>query len=113
MNLTALLVGFGAGLIIGAAYLLGLWLTVRRVARTGDRRLLIVSFVARAAVFLLALYGLIGLGPAGLLAALLGFITARWLFTRLVGRGGGPGPAGPGTSSGSAANGEVDDDPLP
>lgn len=112
MNLTALLVGFGAGLIIGVLYLLGLWLTVRRVARTGDRRLLVVSFVARAAVFLLALYGLIGLGPAGLLAALLGFITARWLFTRLVGRG-GPGPVRPGTTNGSATNGEVDDDPLP
>ena len=85
MDLVALGSGFLAGLVAGALYLMALWFTVKRVARTGNRSLLITSFLARAAVLLLAFYGLRGLGLQGLIAALLGFIAARWLITRALG----------------------------
>lgn|SRR5690554_2038328 len=89
MDFVALLLGFGAGLVAGVLYLVALWFTVRRAARTGNRSLLVVSFLARAAVLLLAFYGLSGLGIQGLIAALIGFIAARWLMTRILGPGAG------------------------
>lgn len=87
MNVGLLALSFVAGLAIGAAYLLGLWWTVRRVTRTGNARLLPLSFVARAALALLAFYGMLRSGPVALVVALLGFLSARWLLTRLIGRG--------------------------
>lgn len=89
MTLSAALLGFGAGLLAGGMYLAGLWLTVRRAARTGNRGLLLVSFVVRAALLLLAFYLLLGLGALGLGGALLGFLVARMLLTRLLARGKG------------------------
>ena len=85
MDLVALGLGFAAGLVAGVLYLVALWFTVRRATRTGDRSLLVISFLARAAVLLLAFYGLRGLGAQGLIAALIGFIAARWLMTRILG----------------------------
>lgn len=85
MSVTTLLTGFGAGLVLGGLYLLGLWFTVRRATRSGNRGLLLVSFVARALLLMLAFYGLLQLGPFALIAALLGFIAARALLTRLMG----------------------------
>lgn len=85
MDFVALGLGFLAGLVVGVLYLVALWLTVKRVTRTGNRSLLITSFLARAAVLLLAFYGLRGLGLQGLIAALIGFIPARSLMTRLLG----------------------------
>ncbi len=86
MNLAVLSLAFAAGLGLGAVYLLGLWWTVKRVTRTGNARLLLVSFFARAALVLLAFYGLMRLGPQGLVASLLGFLCARWLATHLTTR---------------------------
>lgn len=88
MNLESLTLGFLAGLVLGVVYLLALWYTVRRVARTGQRSLLLVSFVARLVVLLLGFYALVGLGAQGLVAALLGFIVARAVMTRVLGRSG-------------------------
>ena len=100
MDLVALALGFGAGLVAGFLYLVALWFTVKRATRTGNRSLLLVSFLARAAVLLLAFYGLRGLGVQGLVAALLGFVAARWVMTRLL----GPGPE---TVTEAEAEGEV------
>ncbi len=86
MNVSHLLLGYAAGALLGTLYLLGLWWTVGRATRTGNNALLLISFVLRAAALLLAFYGLLGLGAAGLAAALLGFLTARLLLTRLLGR---------------------------
>lgn len=95
MDVVSLLLGFAAGLVAGLLYLVALWFTVRRAARTGNRSLLVVSFLARAAVLLLAFYGLRGLGVQGLVAALVGFIAARWLMTKVVSRRGNePAPTG-------------------
>jgi len=88
VDVVGLLLGFGAGLVAGVLYLVALWFTVKRAARTGNRSLLVVSFLARAAVLLLAFYGLRGIGAQGLVAALVGFIAARWLMTRVLGPGG-------------------------
>ncbi|MDT3682431.1 MAG: ATP synthase subunit I [Trueperaceae bacterium] len=87
MNVGHLLLGYGAGAVLGTLYLLGLWWTVGRAARTGNQSLILISFALRALALLLALYGLLGLGATGLIAALLGFLTARFLLTRLLGRG--------------------------
>lgn len=84
MTAGLLALSFLAGVGLGGAYLVGLWWTVKRVTRTGNARLLIVSFVARAALVLLAFYALVSTGPARLITALLGFLAARWLLTRLI-----------------------------
>ena len=86
MSVAHLLLGYGAGVLLGTLYLLGLWWTVGRATRTGNKALLLFSFVLRALALLLAFYGLLGLGAAGLAAALLGF-SARLLLTHLLGRG--------------------------
>ena len=85
MDFVALALGFAAGLVAGVLYLVALWFTVKRAARTGDRSLMVITFLARAAVLLLAFYGLRGLGVQGLIAALIGFIAARWLMARILG----------------------------
>ncbi len=77
--------GVLAGLALGAAYFIGLWLTVRRVAnRNGPRTLLLVSFVVRSVVTLGVFVLLARQGAYPLLGALLGFIAARPVVTRLV-----------------------------
>ena len=80
--------GLGVGLILGVLYLLGLWFTVRQVAATGRQGLLIVSFVVRAGLLPLGLYFLARVGIQALVAALVGFLLARWFMTRLLGTGG-------------------------
>lgn len=102
MDLVALLLGSSAGLVAGVLYLVALWFTVKRAAATGDRSLLVVSFLARAAVLLLAFYGLRGLGVQGLIAALLGFLAARWVMTRVLGPN-RPQPGGDGPEPGREA----------
>ena len=90
MDFVALGLGFAAGLVAGVLYLVALWFTVKRAARTGDRSLLVISFLARAAVLLLAFYGLRP-GPRAI-AALIGFIAARWLMTHILTRRSTAGP---------------------
>lgn len=88
LNWTLLAAGLASGVLLGLLYLLGLWLTVRRATSTGNRGLLVVSFVIRAGLLLLALYFVAGFGPQALVSALAGFLLARWLLTRLIGSGG-------------------------
>lgn len=87
MDTTALALGFLAGLTTGFLYFLLLWYTVRRAARTGNRTLLLVSFLVRAALLLGVFYAFRGLGAQGLIAALLGFIVVRFVMTRTLGPG--------------------------
>ncbi len=88
LNLPLMGIALAAGLLLGVLYLLGLWWTVQHVTRTGNRGLLIVSFVVRAALLLAGLWFLAGFGPQSLIAALTGFLLARWFMTRLIGTGG-------------------------
>lgn len=76
------------GMVLGGLYLLGLWWTVRRAVQTGNRGLLVASFVVRVALLLVPLWFLARVGPQALVAALVGFLLVRWLVTRLVGPGG-------------------------
>jgi F1F0 ATPase subunit 2 len=89
MSLAALALGAAAGLALGWLYFVGLWWTVQRVphARRAGA-LLMVSFLLRAAVTVAGLLLVLRLGPAALVAALVGFVAARWLATR----GAVPGP---------------------
>lgn len=87
MDTTALALGFLAGLATGFLYFLLLWYTVRRAARTGNRALLLVSFLVRAALLLGVFYAFRGFGAQGLIAALLGFIAVRSVMTRVLGPG--------------------------
>lgn len=82
MSPVALLTGFLVGLIAGCVYFVGLYLTVRRAAKTGNPRILLFSFLARAGALMVALYALVKLGAAALVMALLGFIAARFLTVR-------------------------------
>ncbi len=84
MNVTTVLLGLFAGLLVGAAYFAGLWWTVRKVTRV--RRpapWLLGSFLVRSLVALGAFALVLRLGsPLALVAALIGFMAARWLTTR-------------------------------
>jgi len=84
--LAAMLVGVG----IGALYMALLWLAVRRLPQDrGGLAAFVRLRIARAALLLGAMAAAIALAvPAeGLVAALVGFITARLAATRLAGRG--------------------------
>ena len=73
LNLPLMGISLAAGLLLGVLYLLGLWWTVRQVTATGNRGLLVISFVVRAALLLAGLWFLAGFGPQSLIAALTGF----------------------------------------
>lgn len=88
LNLPLMGISLAAGLLLGVLYLLGLWWTVRQVTATGNRGLLVISFVVRAALLLAGLWFLALYGPQSLIAALAGFLLARWIMTRLIGSGG-------------------------
>jgi F1F0 ATPase subunit 2 len=81
--------GVAGGLAVGLVYFGALWATVRRIpdARSPGS-LLLVSYVARLALAAAGFYGILRLGelPA-LLAALLGFLTMRYIVMRRI-RGG-------------------------
>lgn len=89
-SLDWLLIGLSllAGIVLGGLYLFGLWWTVRQVTATGNRSLLLISFVVRAALLLVGLWYLSTFGPQALIASLTGFLLARWAVTRAVGTGG-------------------------
>ena len=80
-----IIMSFLAGAVLAGLYLLGLWWTVRRVAATGRRSLLLLSFTVRAALLLAALYGIMQAGPWSLIAALVGFLLPRSAVTSLAG----------------------------
>jgi F1F0 ATPase subunit 2 len=73
--------GFAIGLLAGALYFGGLWLTVRDIgaaSRPGQR--LLFSFVVRMGLLLAVFYGLSQQGWPALAAALGGVLVARWLW---------------------------------
>jgi F1F0 ATPase subunit 2 len=80
-------VAFAAGAVLGTVYLFALWATVRRVTTAPHPSLLLLGSAALRIVPLLAGWYWIADGRwDGLVACLLGFIGARVVVTRLVGR---------------------------
>lgn len=82
------LLGFATGLITGAVFYGGLWLTVKKGLTAQKPALLFLgSFVLRTALVLIGFYylSLSGIWQS-LLAALVGFILIRLVITRLTGR---------------------------
>lgn len=86
-RLLSLLLCFTAGTLLGGAYFTGLWVTVRRLPTARHPFLALYgSFLARTAL-LMAGFGLLldGRGPL-LAAALAGFLLARGILVRHLGR---------------------------
>lgn len=84
--LAAVLVGAG----IGTLYMALLWMAVRRLPQDrGGLAVFVALRIARAALLVGAMAAAVALAvPAeGIVAALVGFITARLAATRLAGRG--------------------------
>jgi len=80
---------FVIGSALGMLYFGGLWLTVQRVTEgCWSRRMLLVSFLARALLMMLALYGLMEGGGArweAVALGSLGFVAARGVLVRTLG----------------------------
>jgi F1F0 ATPase subunit 2 len=73
-----------AGMLLGAFFFGGLWWTVRKGLASRHAALWFVgSMLLRAAVVMLGLYWVMGDSWQRLLAALLGFVCARLLVTRI------------------------------
>ena len=78
--------GFAAGMVIGALYFGGLWLTVSQVGHARrPYHLLAVSFVVRLAAVFAAFYILLPQGWVVLGAAMVGLLAARQLWLRTKG----------------------------
>lgn len=89
-DLWLMLWGFSAGLLSGALYFGGLWLTVVHLGRSQrPYRLLIVSFALRLSAVLAVFYLLLSLGWGVLLMAMFGLLLARqlWLRSKVGGKG--------------------------
>jgi F1F0 ATPase subunit 2 len=75
-------ISFAAGLIVGTAYFVGLWFTVRRLTGAGLAPLwLIISAVVRLAFLIAALFWIMDDRWERLLAALAGILVARVVAT--------------------------------
>ncbi len=73
-----------AGMLLGAFFFGGLWWTVRRgIASKHAALWFISSMLLRTAVVMLGFYWVMGDSWQRLLAALLGFVIARIMVTRL------------------------------
>ena len=83
-----LLLFFLSGVLLGAIYLGGLWLTVQHIQNDGQPAWwLITSLLVRMLVLVVAFYFILGDGHwQRLLAALAGFVTLRIFTTRRVRR---------------------------
>lgn len=90
------------GIVLGLAYLWGLWYTIRRQASVGNPGLwMLVSLLARLTLLLGGFY-LVGAGSwQRLLACLAGFALARLIMTRHL-RPHSPPAAGPAPGKGAA-----------
>jgi len=76
-----------AGAALGVFYFGGLWLTVRGLLDVQRRGLILAaSFVVRTGVVLAAFYWITGRGWLCLIAAVAGFLIARHLLVRWLGR---------------------------
>ncbi|MGD2075033.1 MAG: ATP synthase subunit I [Gammaproteobacteria bacterium] len=86
----ALLIPFLLGMLLGALYLAGLWITVRRLPRVRrPARWLLASTALRIGLLLAGFWYLLGDGHwPRLLAALAGFVTLRTLTLGRVRRSG-------------------------
>jgi F1F0 ATPase subunit 2 len=84
--MSAVLLGFVGGSVLGAAYFLALWATARRiVAARGPGRLLLASYAGRLAFAAVGFYAIVRFGGAtGLLSALAGFMVVRYAALRRV-----------------------------
>jgi F1F0 ATPase subunit 2 len=72
-----------AGVLAGVLYFGGLWWTVKRMSKFVHPRLaLLVSFFSRALVALAIIYLAAGGQAAGYIAALAGFLLARFIAVR-------------------------------
>lgn len=82
-----LFTAFSAGLVLGAFYFIALWKTVQRLpSAKNPARLMLISFVARLAVVLVAFYFLMEGHWERLAAALIGFIIMKTMLTGHLGR---------------------------
>lgn len=81
--LERLLIAFAGGIALGVLFFGGLWLTVRYFPRiAGGSLLVILSFVARAAIVLWGMYFLARGDWRAIVACLLGFLVARTVILR-------------------------------
>ncbi len=80
-----IVLGFVAGIALGALYFGGLWLTVRNM-RQADHAAgrIVLSFFGRAALLLAGFYGVLQLGLTALAAAMVAFLAVRFAATRYV-----------------------------
>ena len=85
IDLSMLLIGFGAGMALGAFYFLGLWWTIRKLAAVRNPVLwTTASFLIRSAMALAGFYMVLQGGLGSLLTCLAGFtLTRLWLVRRL------------------------------
>jgi F1F0 ATPase subunit 2 len=93
-DVPGLMLMFGGGALLGAVYLAGLWLTVRRLHRHPHAALwFAVSLMVRMAAVVTGFYLILAAGRwQYLLAGLAGFVTLRTLLIWRVNRGlSGPG----------------------
>lgn len=85
MVIAQIILVFVLGLGLGVFYFAGLWLTVKRLARADFSALLFsVSFLLRTGLTLAGFYLLMLGSWQRLLVALVGFIVARMLLTRII-----------------------------
>lgn len=94
----ALTVGLASGALLGAGYFAALWWTVRQLPRRRrPGRWLALSALGRGAALLAGFVALARAHPLALLAALVGFLLARLVATRMLGpadrTASGPDPA--------------------
>ena len=81
MNSTWIIAALASGVVLGAIYFGGLWLTVRRVPLVRQPALLLLgSFLLRSAVVLLGFYVVMDGRWERLVACMIGFLLARTLF---------------------------------
>jgi len=77
-----LIFAFGGGAVLGAVYLSGLWIVVRRLPRTNNAGFWLLSGAAvRIGLLVAAFYWIAGGRWEGLLVCLMGFIVVRYAAT--------------------------------
>jgi F1F0 ATPase subunit 2 len=110
MSVETLALGLLVGLLVGVAYFQGLWWTAVRLPRARHPwRLLAASYGLRTALTLGSFALLVRLGPESLLAALVGFASARVLVVRRRAR---LGAVTAHEAGGTPERTEANDDPL-
>jgi F1F0 ATPase subunit 2 len=92
----ALLLAFMAGVLLGTLFFIGLWWSVRRALQSPRPTLWLLGGGALRLSLAVAGFYLVGGGQVGrLLACLVGFVAARMVVMRVVGRTPAPGVGTP------------------